>query len=251
MNNAEIREANWPKLKSALEHQMMLCTSNLEQVQVWPFNGVVTVHLEGFGLVRCMHADMVALKHPCCARLRSAEHEAPSPKSQIWGDKGPHTLEYIITPPADMLNMCKPPLAQSDSSWQLTYECLFVCSCSHTPLPASSAASLCLAWGQWISKTASIRPDQRVRMQDMVVQISGGGNVQFQRSHLEELVRDLEAMRAKFEPLLSRLSSYQTDEATALMSRALEMMDTITNTSKLKDEVRHMPALLSDPASAV
>ena len=69
------------------------------------------------------------------------------------------------------------------------------------------------------------------------MQISGGRNVQFQRSHLEDLVRELEAMRAKFEPLLSRLSSYQTDEATALMSRALEMMDTITNTSRLKDEV--------------
>lgn len=96
-----------------------------------------------------------------------------------------------------------------------------------------------------------MRPDQRTCMQDMVVQISGGGNVQFQRSHLEELVRDLEAMRAKFEPLLSRLSSYQTDEATALMSRALEMMDTITNTSKLKDEVRHLTGLLPEPASAV
>ena len=34
MSNAEIREANWPKMKSLLEQQMMLCTSKLEQVQV-------------------------------------------------------------------------------------------------------------------------------------------------------------------------------------------------------------------------
>ena len=34
MSNAEIREANWPKIKSLLEQQMMLCTSKLEQVQV-------------------------------------------------------------------------------------------------------------------------------------------------------------------------------------------------------------------------
>ena len=70
-----------------------------------------------------------------------------------------------------------------------------------------------------------------------MVQISAGGDVKFQRSHLEDLARELQGFRAKFEPLLARLSSYSTDEATALMSRALEMMDTITNSIKLKDEV--------------
>ena len=74
--------------------------------------------------------------------------------------------------------------------------------------------------------------------QDMVVQISGGGDVKFQRSYLEDLVRDLQAMRTRCEPILARLASYNTDEAAALMSRALEMMDTITNTVQLKDEVR-------------
>ena len=36
MSNAEIREANWPKLRNMLESQMMLVTSKLEQVQVRP-----------------------------------------------------------------------------------------------------------------------------------------------------------------------------------------------------------------------
>ena len=75
------------------------------------------------------------------------------------------------------------------------------------------------------------------RAQDLVVQISSGADKREKRPYLEDLVRDLLAMRQRCEPILARLASYSTDEAAALMSRALEMMDTITNTQQLKDEV--------------
>ena len=75
-------------------------------------------------------------------------------------------------------------------------------------------------------------------MQDMVVQISSGGDVKFQKSYLEDLVRDLQGLRTRCEPILARLASYNTDEAAALISRALEMSDTITNTVALKDQAR-------------
>lgn len=115
MNNAEIREANWPKLKSALEHQMMLCTSNLEQVQVRPFRGLVTAQMGHSGAVRCMHhaTDMIAYRRTFCARPRSAEHGVPTyNKSQTSSGKCPPTLEHAFTSAADMLRVSKPSPAR-------------------------------------------------------------------------------------------------------------------------------------------
>ena len=41
MSHAEIRDANWPKLRSMLEQQMAAITSKLELVQVSPVHGAI------------------------------------------------------------------------------------------------------------------------------------------------------------------------------------------------------------------
>lgn len=77
-------------------------------------------------------------------------------------------------------------------------------------------------------------------MQEAVLSLSSGegsAKADSQQAFLKEVVVEMEAYRSKFEPLLSQLSSFDSPEATQLMSRALETMDVINNIINLQDEV--------------
>lgn len=62
-------------------------------------------------------------------------------------------------------------------------------------------------------------------------------NTESQQQFLKGLVAEMEGFRTKFEPLLAQLSSFDSAEATALMSRSLETLDVINNIINLQDEV--------------
>ena len=75
----------------------------------------------------------------------------------------------------------------------------------------------------------------------MSLSMGEGINTESQQQFLKEVVTEMEGFRAKFEPLLAQLSSFDNAEATSLMSRSLDTLDVINNIISLQDEVRpHM-----------
>ena len=223
MSHAEIRDANWPKLRSMLETQMAAITSKLELVQV----SLLAAQCTASALQRSSLPLLVSSSVSQVFRGHSGMQDpavADTGAMQAAGRQAGRGL----------------PLSswQQDRSLQLCHSVAVhvLCMVVRSAQQRGQVPELLAGGSTGVLANSSCA-------QDMVVQISSGGDVKFQKSYLEDLVRDLQAMRSRCEPILARLASYGTDEAAALMSRALEMMDTITNTVQLKDEVGLLTAL--------
>lgn len=75
----------------------------------------------------------------------------------------------------------------------------------------------------------------------MTLSSKDGATTAAQQQFLREVVTEMEGFRAKFEPLLAQLSSFDNAEAQGLMSRSLETLDVINNIINLQDEVGPAP----------